>query len=70
MFPPFRPLAEMISAAGVDRVPRTSLYRGRRLSEDLAAGRIVILSLHRQSALKDRSLAAMEALSVVVFLPR
>jgi hypothetical protein len=42
MFPPFRTLAEMISADGVDRVPGTSLYLGLRLSEGLAAGRIAI----------------------------
>jgi hypothetical protein len=35
-------LAEVISAAGVDRVPRTSLYRGLRLSEGLTERRIVI----------------------------
>jgi hypothetical protein len=42
MFPPFLTLAEMISADGVDRVPRTSLYRGLHLSEGLAEGRIAI----------------------------
>jgi hypothetical protein len=42
MFPPFLTLAEMISADGVDRVQRTSLYRGLRLSEGLAEGRIAI----------------------------
>jgi hypothetical protein len=42
MFPPFRTLAEMICADGVDRVQGTSLSRGLRLSEGLAEGRIAI----------------------------
>jgi hypothetical protein len=42
MFPPFHTLAEMISAAGMDRVPRISLYLGLHLSEGLAEGRIAI----------------------------